>query len=292
MKAITHACVVLLGAAVMRAGAPVDALCADRTAIERVYHEHRTGEKPPFEKAMPADVIESLVRRDLHKQRVLLEVYGVSITPQMIAAELARIEATTRAPEMLAEIKTALGHDAARLGTSLARPGIVERELRRRFENDVKLHAKPRAEAEAARARLLSGEVVPGMREITWSLRPSKARDDQAISQSAPPVTSVKAASGAYTVQATAQVAQVLAAPSSLDSGEGRLPSLDSLDPDLRRVLLVQLAKPGDVSAVIETASGFLVYTAASRTTETLSASVYSVAKLSFDDWLGRALAP
>jgi O-methyltransferase involved in polyketide biosynthesis len=30
-------------------------LCADRTAIERVYYEHRLGQKPPFEQVLPAD---------------------------------------------------------------------------------------------------------------------------------------------------------------------------------------------------------------------------------------------
>lgn len=271
---------------------PLAELCADRAAIERVYHEHRTGEKPPFEMALPASAIEELVRRDLHEERVLREVYGVVIAPEAVRAEVARIKATTRAPEMLAEIKAALGKDPARLARSLARPVVVERELRQRFQNDAELHAKPRAEAEATRARLLARETVPGLRETTWSLRPPTAGSDAPVSQSPPPVTSVKAASGAYSVQATAQVAQVLAAPSQSASPEDQRPSLDSLDPELRRVLPLQLRTPGDVTAVIETASSFLVFVAVDRTADTLTASAWSVAKVSYDDWLPRALAP
>jgi len=37
-------------------GADLAALCADRTAIEHVYYDHRLGTKPPFEQAMPPDL--------------------------------------------------------------------------------------------------------------------------------------------------------------------------------------------------------------------------------------------
>ena len=37
-------------------------LIADRAAMERVYHDHRTGTKPPFEQAMPPAPGESLSR--------------------------------------------------------------------------------------------------------------------------------------------------------------------------------------------------------------------------------------
>lgn len=271
---------------------PLAELCADRAAIERVYHEHRTGEKPPFEKALPAAMIEQLVRRDLHEQRVLREVYGVVIAPEAVRAEVARIEATTRAPEMLAEIKAALGHDAARFARGLALPGLVDRELRRRFENDDRLHAKARAEADIARTRLMAREPVSGLRAVTWSLRPAVADRAPPVATSPPPVTKANAASAAYHVQATAQVAQVLAAPGQSAADEDGAPSIHSLDPALRAVLLAQLTRPGDVSAVIESATGFLVFVAGERTADTLKASVISVAKVSYDEWLQNVLKP
>ncbi len=53
-----------------RAGLAADfaSLCADRAAIERVYYNHRTGEKPPFEQTLPPATLENLVRQDLRKE--------------------------------------------------------------------------------------------------------------------------------------------------------------------------------------------------------------------------------
>ena len=49
----------------------------------------------------------------------------------------------------------------------------------------------------------------------------------------------------------------------------------------------MQLRQPGDVSAVIETPGGFLLYVCTARTTGTLSGAVLSLAKRSYEDWLG-----
>jgi len=51
-------------------------LCADRAAIERVYYNHRLGEKPPFEQALPVTILENLVREDLHKEAALQKAYA------------------------------------------------------------------------------------------------------------------------------------------------------------------------------------------------------------------------
>ena len=87
-------------------------LCADRAAIERVYYQHRLGEKPPFEHLLPAATLENLVRQDLRKEAALKQMYKVEITPVMLDAEVQRINTTTRAPEMLAEIQSARQHRA------------------------------------------------------------------------------------------------------------------------------------------------------------------------------------
>ena len=68
------------------------ALCADRTAVERVYYNHRTGTKPPFEQALPRATLERFVRDDLKKEAVLARTYSVNITDEMVAAEVRRIE--------------------------------------------------------------------------------------------------------------------------------------------------------------------------------------------------------
>ena len=81
-----------------------DSLCADRGAIERVYYHHRLGTKPPFEQIMPRELIEKLVRQDLHKEAVLKKVHGVDITGEMLTAEARRIDSTTRAPDILVTV--------------------------------------------------------------------------------------------------------------------------------------------------------------------------------------------
>ena len=75
------------------------------------------------------------------KEAVLRKVYGVAITPALLDAEVQRINTTTRAPDMLAEIKAALGNDPAKFAQAFAKPFLVERLLREKFDNDEALHA-------------------------------------------------------------------------------------------------------------------------------------------------------
>src|ERR1035437_10007747 len=131
------------------------ALVRDRAAIERVYYNHRLGQKPPFEQATPPALIERLVREDLRKEGALRKVYGVVITPDLLEAEVQRINTTTRAPDVLAEIKVALGNDAAKFAQAFAKPFLVERLLRDKFANDETLHAAQRQQVEAVRKQLL-----------------------------------------------------------------------------------------------------------------------------------------
>ena len=81
-------------------------LVDDRAAIELVYYNHRTGTKPPFEQTLPAAQVEKLVALELKKEAVLKRVYGVEITDAMVEAEVRRINETTRAPDVLAELKS------------------------------------------------------------------------------------------------------------------------------------------------------------------------------------------
>ena len=55
---------------------------------------------------------------------------------------------------------------------------------------------------------------------------------------------------------------------------------------DLQNVLRAQLRQPGDVSAVIETPGGFLLYLAREKTTEVLIAAGLSVPKRGYESGL------
>ena len=182
---------------------------ADRAAIERVYYNYRLGEKPPFEKVLPPAALENLIRQELQKEAALKAIYGVEVTPAMLEAEVQRIDATTRAPEILAEIKRVLGNDASRFASGMVRPIIVERELRRCFDNDDKLHAAQRREAELARESLLVGRTLDNLHDVTWQLT---ARPEVVAPEitAPPPKTESVAKSAAYSVEANAQIAQNL----------------------------------------------------------------------------------
>jgi hypothetical protein len=289
MKSVLQSFLVVLPGLV--AGATdLATLCADRAALERVYHEHRTGTKLRFEEAMPRALLERLVRDEERKEATLRKIYAVEITPAMVEAEVQRIDTTTRAPEMLAEIKAALGNDPARFARTMARPILVERELRYRFDNDDKLHAEKRREAEQARATLLSGKTVGGMQEVTWQLAPRTEEETAKLAERNPaatPATKGTAKSTSYSVEATAQVSQVVATP----EGAGREPEkhhFEDLDPQLQNVLRVQLQKPGDVSAVIEMPAGFVIFQAKERSATELSASSHSIPKRGYEEWLAK----
>jgi len=292
MKAI-FALPLLAWAALAAHGDAFVAQCADRAAIERVYHAHRTGTKQTFEETMPRALLGRLVREDLRKEAVLRKIYAATITPAMLDAEVARINTTTRAPEMLAEIKHALGDDAERFARAMARPILVERELRSRFDNDDKLHAEKRREAEQARASLQAGKPCEGMQEVTWQLTPRPAEEAAAASKRAPATatspTQGAAKSASYSVEATAQVSQVVAAPDAAAREPGKEKQyLEDLDPQLQNVLRAQLQKPGDVSAVIEMPEGFLIFHAKERTATTLRASSFTIHKRSYEEWLAQ----
>lgn len=272
----------LLAQAALAVMPDMKALCADQMAIERVYHEHRIGMKRSFEEAVPVSLIMKNVRMNLRKEEVLRQRYGLEITDEMVEAEVKRIDTTTRAPEILAEIKAALGNDPTRFARSMARPIVVERELRYRFDNDDELHAAQRRQAEQARQKLLDGEILVNMHEVSWVMMPRPV-DNPSASATPAPQTQGKARGGLYSVEATAQIAQPL---SSSDGEKQQQIYFEDLDPELQHVLRVQLRKAGDVSAVIEMPTGFLVFVAKEISTERLGASSISIPKQSYETWI------
>ncbi|MEO8350687.1 MAG: hypothetical protein ABI680_03090 [Chthoniobacteraceae bacterium] len=275
---------------------------ADRTAVERVYASHRIGATQPFEQILPPARIEAMVRDEAKQEAALRRYYNFTITPAQLAAEVKRIDSTTRAPETLAEIKKALGDDPVRFAQTVVLPIIVERELRSRFDNDDKMHTPQRRFAEHARDAALASrkngvelqtaalkETKSGtVNDVVWQMAPRPAEAERAASFDGPlglpnSPTSAKAGSSSYSIDATAQVARPLA-PSG-NTGPAK-PYFEDLPPELQRVLGAQLRTPGDVSAVIEISGGFLVFLAKEKTAETLSAASFSVRKRGYEEWL------
>ncbi|WP_150107454.1 hypothetical protein [Pedosphaera parvula] len=263
-------------------------LCADHAAIERVYYNHRTGTKASFEETLPRATLENLVQQDLKKESVLRKNYGITITPALLDAEVNRINTTTRAPEMLAEIKAALGNDPTRFAEAFARPILVERLLHDKFENDDALHAAKRHESEQIRNSLLAartnGATAPqllaqlkkantnAVTETTWQLTPRPAE------------TNAPAADELDIKKRFGPDAQIISGPHG-PAKEQKF-YFEELPPALQNVLRVQLRHPGDVSAVIETPGGFLLYVVSEKSQTTLSAACLSLPKRSYEEWL------
>jgi hypothetical protein len=264
------------------------ALCADRVAIEHIYYNHRLGEKPPFEQALPPATLENLVRQDLRKEAALKKFYGVEISPALLDAEVQRINTTTRAPEMLAEIKAALDNDPARFANVFAKPILVERLLRERFDNDDKLHASQRRQVEQTRNELLAaktngadfGKLLALLKhshsnavtETTWQLTARPAE------------TNAPAADEIEIKKRFGPNAQLLSSPPA--AGKERKFNFEDLPPELQNVLRAQLRQAGDVSAVIETPGGFLLYVADQKNETILSVAMLSLPKRSYEPWL------
>lgn len=261
-------------------------LCADRIAIERVYYNHRLGQKPPFEQVLPPATVAKLVRQDLRKEAALKNVYGVEITPAMLEAERQRINSTTRAPETLAELKTALGNDPARFANVLAKPILVERLLRAKFDNDDALHAPQRRDMEQARNELIAARKSGADYEKLLALL--KRSHSNAVTEAA---WQLAARPGETNVPDADEIkqhfgpnAQILSSPPP--DGKAAKIYFEDLPVELQTVLRVQLRQAGDVSAVIETPGGFLLYVAKEKTAASLSVAGLSLPKRSYEQWL------
>jgi hypothetical protein len=199
---------------------------------------------------------------------------------------------------MLAEIKAALGNDSVKFSQAFAKPFLVERMLRDKFENDEALHAAQRREAGQVREKLVvvaaaaksevrspkAEEVVGNLvallkashtnevSETTWQLTPRPAETNAP----APDELEMKKRFGPN--------AQIVSSPRGAE--RDRKLYFEDLPPALQDVLRVQLRQPGDVSAVIEAPGGFLLYVAKEKTDIALAVACLSLPKRGYDQWL------
>jgi hypothetical protein len=299
----------LIGCAAARGG-DLAVLVRDRAAIERVYYNHRLGQKPPFEQATSPALIERLVKEDLRKEAVLRKVYGVNITPALLDAEVQRINTTTRAPEMLAEIKAALGNDPAKFAQAFAKPLLVERLLRDKFDNDEALHAAQRQQIEAVRSRLLESgaaksegrnpkaegspkaevrspkteAVVSNMVAVLKACPRGQLTETTWQLGARPAETNAPAAEELDIKQRFGPNAQLISSPRGAE--RDRKQYFEDLPGELQQVLRLQLRQPGDVSAVIEAPGRFLLYVVEQKTDTALTVACLSLPKRGYEQWL------
>jgi hypothetical protein len=241
------------------------ALLSDRQAVERVYHAHRTGTKAAFEEAVRPEDLRRMVETDLKKEAVLKQVYGLEIGTAEIQAEAERISGTTRAPGVLAELKAALGNEPSRFASTVVKPLLVDRRLRELFENDPKLHLRTRETVAAIRAGLLKERRGKAGLERQEKL--------------------LKSSNGGRLTETTWSLWADTAASGRRSQGSS-VRNIGELSPELRTVLETQLRHSGDVSAVVEAPSGFLLFLARDRTERTLTTACLYFPKQDFEQWL------
>ncbi|MGI8967317.1 MAG: hypothetical protein ACR2H1_14705, partial [Limisphaerales bacterium] len=78
---------------------------------------------------------------------------------------------------------------------------------------------------------------------------------------------------------------QIISSPHAGPDKERKI-YFEDLPAELQKVLRVQLRRAGDVSAVIETPGGFLLYLTKEKTDAMLSVASLSLPKRSYEQWL------
>jgi len=128
-------------------------------AIEQVYWNHRIwpkenrGAKPPLDAVLSDAQIRARVENYLKKSNALEELWGRPLTAQQLQAEMERVAARTRSPELLREMFAALDNDPFLIAETLARQTLVDRLIRGWYARDERFHGDVRRRAEAALAR-------------------------------------------------------------------------------------------------------------------------------------------
>lgn len=106
---------------------------AYQDSIEEVYWRHRIwpkenpGPKPSLDVLLSQHQIEKKIEDYLRKSRVVANQRGSPITAIELQAEMERMAAHTRDPDMLRELFSALGNDPFLSAECLARPVLAER---------------------------------------------------------------------------------------------------------------------------------------------------------------------
>ena len=150
-------------------------------SVERARDAFVIGATRPFDEVYPRSVFEQKVRRELAEERVLSRVFGMEVTPALLAAEYERIEKETRAPDQWEAIKQALGGDRRMIEEVVCRPLLVDRALRARFAFDQTIHERSTSKPGRAREAFLAGKTPSGAKRLRLSRRGEAAEGTDAM---------------------------------------------------------------------------------------------------------------
>ena len=152
-------------------------------AIEEVYWRHRIWpkdnpqQKPPLAAIVSEAQLERKVEDYLRKSQLVTDQWQSPITASEIQAEMERMAAHTKQPEVLRELFEALGNDPFVIAECLARPAVAERLVTNLSCNDRDQFHTSRASAENQMAKLIAA-VSPNYKLPTMSGAPNGCTDD------------------------------------------------------------------------------------------------------------------
>ena len=235
-------------------------------ALERARYQFVIGNTRPFDEVYPRSVFEKRVEREMAEERVLKNVFGLTVTPDLLAQEFDRIEKSTKAPDQWEAIKKALGNDRRLIEEVFCRPLLVDRALRARFAFDRKIHAGPHRKAREARAAFLAGKPVAGAKVVLLNRRSEPAPTTDELLGKA---------------KEQAALPRVLSPP---EETPGDAPV--SPDPEVAAVLEKELKRPGDVTTILEERDSLEVFRLIAVTGESWKVDVVRFPKADFDSWL------
>jgi len=132
-----------------------------RRLLDAEYHRHSPGTHAAFENAVPVSVSAARVEESLRQSVALDWIWGAPVTAAAMRAEIDRMTHATRRPDLLAGLFAALGADPLLIAECLAKPVLVNREIRRHFAFDDRIHAGSRGEATALRAAVVGAVLSP-----------------------------------------------------------------------------------------------------------------------------------
>src|SRR5262245_10193145 len=148
----------------------LDRLVAARRAVDEVYWRHtiwpsaNRAPKPSLQAVLPEAVIRAQATDGLRKSAALEKLWGRAITADQIQAEMDRMAADTKSPDMLRELFAALDNDPNLVAEALARPHLADRLIRTAYDRDERYHGplRQRLEETLLRSASLSDLVRAG----------------------------------------------------------------------------------------------------------------------------------
>ena len=143
----------------------------------RIWPKDNPQQKPPLAAIVSEAQLERKVEDYLRKSQLVTDQWQSPITASALQAEMERMAAHTKQPEVLRELFEALGNDPFVIAECLVRPAVAERLVTRLSCNDRDQFHTSRASAENQMAKLIAA-ASPNYKLPTMSGAPNGCTDD------------------------------------------------------------------------------------------------------------------